>query len=467
MKIEFARPKNAGDVAKLVTGTSDRMVVCTAFGTNEAFPLVFDPDELDAYLVNIGSVLAYGEYTSVLSTPLLPGFQEYLELIGFRLNMIEVERSDDAYRHGDPAWYLLNGAARPRGSISRDPFFLSAFSTETFARLGRLPMTVDACRTGNSKHAFRSAADDYGFSVLPGHTAYTVGHFKRAINDLGCPLWAKVDGGSGGDFNKRIDHLEDTEEVLRILVGRILKGWSTLPAVSLSESMVEAAERWSWYLREREFLLDGQDMDNVELPYPIVLEVDVDRVGELISTFTAQMIVSDEAAYEVGRVETIMSPDESEFWGVRYPSVREIDELFDDVAAVASWTRDIGGRSWIGPEFFVVRDEGSIRSYAVDPNIRMPISIEGTIVHNALFDGEGAFIESNMTLPKSINDFSELRDILGEGVLYPEGNVVPMAFRTRPGDPSPILKMWFWGESLGFCEKDIARLADRGVKRGS
>ncbi|PIW36996.1 MAG: hypothetical protein COW24_02430 [Candidatus Kerfeldbacteria bacterium CG15_BIG_FIL_POST_REV_8_21_14_020_45_12] len=467
--MERLQIKNVDQVGRELGVDSGRLAFCHALVNHTAeFPVV-DPG-LDAYLARMAVCWAHGSDATVVTTPLLPGaLEEHYRPLGFTPRLMEVERASPELRFGDPLGCLAQGGAPVDGvHLPSRPVLLTSFVTHHVTQLGSALFQPYVSVAANSKLAMRDAAARYGFRIMPGTTVFTVGQCREAAVMYNFPVWLKADG-SGSDFVIRIDRPEDMETAVRTMIARLLQGWHSLPQRFRSEALQATMRTWTARLKETGPLDRGY-----ELPKAMVVEQDGRTIGRVLANICWQGLVTAKGSRYIGHSDQIISPDGAEWWGSKTSQVELSEATMASASGVCDWFREIGYRGCVGPDALIIElPDGSIQPFWIDPNGRPAMSTTAFVVHNALMNGEGGWINTNLTLPRPVESFADLREQVGEELLQPGGHngvqAVLLASRSEAGAPSPVVKMLFMSRAgLPSCEGQIQRLvSERGIVRGS
>ncbi len=475
------KPRSLDEVAKLLGIPPSRVLLCHQFVNHDPAWIIREAD-LDAYLVRMGAVWTHGFCRGqVLTTPMLPGVvQDHLRPLGFACRLIESDRPDSSLRHGDAFRFAGHDSALVQGWADDNRVLLASLGSRDMSASGLSRITRGVSLMVNSKPEMCRGAEKFGFRMAPGGVVRTLADCERIWATHsggrdgeadGFTMWLKADG-SGSDFVIRVRNRSELQVACLEMVKRVLEGHATLPSQCRREVNGTVIRGWRDVL-ERE----GPLPEGLGFPIPFVLETDATVLGEFVASICWQaLICPDGTTRVVGHSDQTLSPDGSEWWGSKRSSFELPPDFRDQAERLVKWYRQCGYTGFIGPDAIIVRNRETqeLQTIWIDPNGRAAMSTTAFMVSNALFDGEGGWINTNLTLSEPLQNYTQLRQLIGGTLLDPGGEDgvqgVVLATRTEPGEPSPVLKLWFGsrdGNGLAACEAMLAKLQVRGVKIGS
>lgn len=466
--------RNAHDVAQLLGIPPEQFLLYHGFVSHDVWPLIHNPT-LDAYLVRMGACWSHGATVRVLTTPLLPGvLEEHFLPLGITPHL-HAFHTNSTPRAGDAVRNMLAGGHNHRDVFDGKTVFAS-FVTEGLAALARCHITHKASRNCNSKARMRERAREFGFLMPPGQVVRSMHECRLAGRTLRYPLWVKTDG-SGGDFGVKVRREDALEAGVRALVRKMLEGWDTLPPSALSQEHTETMQLYNW----RAALKQNQPLaDELVFPMELVVEEDASVTGEVLANVCWQWLVTARDQHEIGASEQSIGPS-GEWWG----STSRISPLMrrggvgyrtglPGAHGICAWMRAEGLTGLMGPDGFLVRrhDTSKLEFLWIDPNGRPAMSTTSFILLNALMNGRGVFLNTNLTLPRPVTHWQDVTRAVGEELVAPGGcdgvQGVLLSSRTEPETPSAVVKMFFGARDTGFDFAPLLRgLEARGVKIGS
>jgi hypothetical protein len=473
------KPRSLDEVATLLGIPPSLALLCHGF-VNHDGRWIIRQAELDAYLIRMGALWTHGECKGqVLTTPMLPGIvQGHLRPLRFACRLIEVARPDHSLRHGDAFGF----AGHERGLMERwraDKRVLLASLVSRDMSASQLSHTPrDVSLKVNSKPEMRRGAGLFGFRMAPGGVVRTLADCERIWSTHsagrdgeadGFTMWLKADG-SGSDFVRKVRNRSELPAACREMIQRIIDGMRTLPDRMIIQGTRRWIEHWEDILTKTDDVLRG-----ISFPIPLVLEVDASVLGEFVASICWQaLICPDGTTRVVGHSDQILSPDGSEWWGSKRSSLELPPDFRDQAERLIRWYRHCGYSGFVGPDAIIVRDResGELQTVWIDPNGRAAMSTTAFMVSNALLDGKGGWINTNLTLSEPVDNYNQLHRLIGGTLLDPDGEDgvqgVVLATRTEPGEPSPVIKLWLGSrDGLAACEAMLRKLQARGVKIGS
>ena len=378
-----------------------------------------------------------GRNEVVLCNTLIPGLEEYYRNIGL-IPDNGVIRQIDPYTNGrlgfgypstDPmvnmerTGQFFTSENGFRGQVLV-PSFMSPQIRLNALRLNLHTLPMPDSVITNNKATFRSNAQRFGYTVLPGFIIQEdcqLQDVSEQASDYQTGAWVKLPTGSGGDlvrFIERVnrDSIIDASTYLRNAVGRSLEQ---------GEFGVDLEQFWP------------QDRLSPE-GFPLVVEADARNFGKIVLNASSQFIAHRDHTDILAHAAQVTT-DDGEYLGSAGINESDLGNLIDpqvleqEISRVARYNREANGFVGLqGIDWFLIEDRtGARRPFVVELNSRPIVSTMPVIISRRL--GYSQWLNINCYTDVPITDFRDYESLVSRTLAYGQdarGIVIPQSFRT-------------------------------------
>jgi len=390
---------------------------------------------LDSYLSQLA--LFSGADYAVVRDDLLNGHADFVKDLGFESQVLRINTDSRPGVHPDP---LQNGRLTEylagRNATVITPFYNENHTQNALNYHAPEQEVGRVSKLANSKPYLHVHGREVGVPLFEGGVAGNLAETLVLAEEIGFPLWAKIDG-SGSDFVVRCESMADVQKAVQQFMNGLAEGRQQWVEDYAQRGIPVSAE-----MRESLNVPNYSQNQNTPFAVPVVLEKDASQLG----TFKHNLCISGVLSHDDFAMACISSQvvgESGEWQGSQKADLEpEVVALIQEkIQPLLNYWRSLGYVGPVGPDCIVYENEkGELDLGWIDPNARNPISMVPELIGNKL--GLPVWRNTNITFPQPITDFSQLQPLIKSiESRIPNCKVVPLAFRSTPANPSDVCKL--------------------------